>query len=354
MIPQSITQRPRFDHCSPIMDLVVDKLTDGKCISLYGMPGYDAHVTAQQIKSFLSHKFPEIKQINLNFDFEENTIEVFNAKLKKVIGNSAIAEFLKEQKIIVTLENVSSLDSHRLFQTLNAIYSQQQDSFTVLSIVNHTLLSKREDYLRSARAIFSNAYGIPLQDLEGVKRIIEAGNSQENWTISLGIAKQIFFLSGGNPALTTATCRELSLRGKKLIDFPDRLAQSEPINSLLCEIANVIPTLSIEDLIRLRIINSNGTLFSRLLTQFLSSQQDVTLKELFPKLTTLDRKIFLFFLHHPGIIINKEQFGVLLEQTAESGSGWAIYKAVERLKHKISPNYRIDTVKGKGWVLKGR
>jgi hypothetical protein len=234
---------------------------------------------------------------------------------------------------------------------LKAIRAINQKNFTVLVVANYTLLTQTEKFLLHDEDIFTPLKKIDLFDLEGIRRIIRINNEEYHWNTPLKYAKKIFFLSGGNPALVKYICMALYEESELILNHLDKLIAFQPLNYRLSEIAKLTTELSIEQQLKLGILNHNGTLFSGLLAEYLRVNELEGLDLMFPDLTKTDRRILSLFIRNPNRLIDKEQLSLVLEQNVENYSEWAIYKAVARLRDKVKDKYIIRTLKGRGWRL---
>jgi len=158
------------------------------------------------------------------------------------------------------------------------------------------------------------------------------------------------FLSGGNFALLKELCRICHEQDEQILTHPNYLMQQPGIQSILQQIESFMFSKSIFQLLGQGIINNNGTLFSLLLQKYLQNNESNLIKRLFPHLSKTDQTLLSIFVNNPNKVIDKEQIALVLEQTADSDAGWAIYKAVERFKKKVKDSYPINTRKGLGWV----
>lgn len=355
-IDASIIEKFPEYHFGSITQEVITNLLNGQCCGIYGTPGYGMNFFAKHIAFLIAKKYPKVKIILLNLELENDKVKVLEKELSKVLDEKQVneinlAEYLQDHKIIVILGEVHHPRHRKLFKFLDALYSISRTNFTVLTVANYTLFKYTEKYLKNAPSIFTPLKKIPNFDLEGVKRIIKINNEEYNWNIPQKMARKILFLSGGNPALVKYICMALYEEGEKLLDRPKKLTKIQPLRHRLADIAALIPKLSIEEQIQLGILNNNGTIFSELLVEYLKENELDGLDKLFPDLTKTDRKILTLFIQNLEQIIDKDQLSLILDQTADTYSEWAIYKAVARVRDKIKDRYTIKTLKGRGWRM---
>ncbi|MBN2015784.1 helix-turn-helix domain-containing protein [Candidatus Dojkabacteria bacterium] len=358
-INSSIIQQLPKDHFGSVTQEVLGLLSSGQCAGIYGIPGYGMDYFAKHIALLLNTKYPEIELVFLNLELENNKIDILEKEFSRITGQGKIneitmAKYLESNKLVVILSEVYSPNYKRLFRFLSAIRELNQQNFTVLTVANYTIFKHADKYLQNGNNLFTPLRKIDNFGLEGVKRIIKINNDEYKWNIPLDLTKKILFLSGGNPALVYSICMAIYYEGEKILDHTRKLVKYQPLNFRLAEIAELITKLTIEEQIQIGVLNNNGTIFSELLVEYLKNNEIEGLDKLFPDLTKTDRKILTLFIRNPGIIIDKDQLSLILDQTADTYSEWAIYKAVARVRDKIRDRYTIRTLKGRGWRMEGK
>jgi hypothetical protein len=355
----SIIKKLPLDHFCNVTSEVIELLLNGQCCGIYGIPGYGMDYFAKQVEFLLALNHPSVHTIFLNLELENNKIKILENELEKILDTKNINEiklkkFLENSKITIILSEVYHPKHIKLFKYLNAIREINQKNFTVLTVANYTLFKNTKKYLQHGKNLFIPLKKIPNFDYRGIKRIIKLNNEEYNWNTPLESARKILFLSGGNPALVYSICIAMYYEDKKIIERPDKLVKYQPLNFRIAEIADLLTKLSVDEQIEIGILNNNGTLFSELLVEFLKNNEIEGLDKLFPDLTKTDRKILTLFIRNPGVIIDKDQLSLILDQTADTYSEWAIYKAVARVRNKIKDRYTIKTLKGRGWRMESK
>lgn len=352
----SIIERLPDNHFGEVGSKVMNNLLNGLCAVVYGIPGYGMDYFAKHMIYRIKKTNSKIYTIYLNLDLENDKKEVFDKEMKRIIETDHIDEinigkFLSYNKIVVALTGVYNPNYPNFFRYIGAVRELNHNNFTVLTVANYTVHKNSQEYLQNGRHIFFPSFLIPNFDVEGVKRIIEINNEQYKWNTPLSLLKKIYFLSGGNPALVRNICMAVNAYGEKTLQNLKKLIKFESLGFRLAEIAELVTKLTIEEQIEIGLLNSNGTLFSGLLTEYLKESEIGVLDKIFPDLTRKDRKILGVFLQNPGIIIDKDQLSLILDQSVDTYSEWAIYKAIERVREKVKDKYQIKTLKGKGWRL---
>ncbi len=355
-INASVIEKLPPDHFGKVTEEIINLMLTGHSPGVYGIPGYGMNYFAKHLLLQIEDKYPKIKTILLNLSFESNKIKILKNQLSMIIKNKTVNEitmskYLKKHKIMIVLLEIHSPNYPKLYKFLCALKELHQRNFIVLSIGDYTLYKDTDQYLENGRYLFIPLIKIDNFDLKGVRRIIEINNKEYNWNIPLNLTNKIFFLSGGNPALVYSICMAIYYEGERILRHPNKLIKQQPLNFRLSEIAKLIPKLTIEQQVDLGIINTNGTLFAELLSEYLRINELEGLDQLFPDLTKTDRKILTLFIQNRGKIIDKHQLSLILDQTADTYSEWAIYKAVARVRDKIKDRYTIKTLKGQGWRM---
>lgn len=353
-----ISKLPR-SHFGQLTDDVINLLTNGLCCSIYGIPGYGMDFFAKYTELEIRKNFPKINTILLNLELDNDKIKLLKDYLQKLLKANELNEinlskYLKNNKVIIILDKVFHYNYQNLFKYIRSIRGINTKNLTVFTTANYTILKYTNKYLESADNIFCPLKRLPNFDFEGIKRIIKINNEEYNWNIPSSYARKILFLSGGNPALAKYICMAMYEEGEKIINQPNKLVKVQPLNHRLSEIAELFTRLSIDEQIKIGLLNNNGTIFSDLVIEYLKTNEIEELDTLFPDLTKLDRKILTLFVRNTGKVINKDQLSIILEQTADNYSEWAIYKAVARVRDKIKDSYNIKTLKGRGWIMKGK
>ena len=355
----SIISRLPEDHFGTLTSQVLNHLTHGQSCVVYSLPGGGVDYFSKQIQLLIHQKYPKVNTITLSMEMENDKISVIKKEISKLAKNKIqdeidIKKYLENKKLIIIINDVASLKYKKFYKYLNALRRINKDNLTTLSTGYTSLYLKSNEFLKRAYHVFHPMYRIANFDYEGVKQIIKINNDHYGWEVPLSLSKKILFLSGGLPSLVKHISYEVEKKGKKILKMKKKLMKTQPINYRLTQIANLIPKLSLEDQFHLGIINNNGTLFADLLKEYLKTNEIENLDKLFPNLTKTDRRILSLFVRNMNTIIDKDQLSIVLDQTADTYSQWAIYKAVARVRDKIKDRYKIKTLRGRGWIMESK
>jgi len=355
----TIIKRLSKDHFGSVSNEIIQLLAKGQCSAVYGIPGYGMDYFAKHIQLLINKNYPKINVIFLNLQFNNHKIPLLKKEFSKLTNTKKIDEitlskFLNKNKIMVILGEVYKAKYRKLFKYLKAIRSLNPTNFTVLTVANYTLFKYPKRYMKYGGDIFFTLKLIPNFDLEGVKRIMRINNEEYNWRTPLNLSKKILFLSGGNPGLVKNTCQAIYDEGIEILSHPEKLIKHHALHYRIAEIAELATKLNTDEQIKLGILNNNGTIFASLISEYLKNNVIDGLDNLFPNLTKTDRRIFTLFIRNKNKIIDKDQLSIVLDQTADTYSQWAIYKAIARVRDKIKDRYKIKTLRGRGWIMEDK
>jgi len=333
-----------------ILDTALIYLMNEKSFCIYGLPGYKMDIFTQKLLALINKKYPNIEIQSFNHVYNKNIIKIIKKSLDKKfkINEDITIKAPKNEQLLIVINKIY-FPNRKLFTFLDKIQKSNPKNVIIFTATDYKLLKNKEKYIKFN--IFKNKILVPNINLIGIKSLIKSYNEIYKLNIPIRYSKDILILSGGNYSLIHSICTEIFYKGIKILNYPKQLIKSQPLNSQLSKLANLIPQLNIEEQIEIGLLNNNGTLFSKLLSEFLKYHELKGLKILFPKLTKTDRKILTYFVQNPDQIIDKDQFALILDQLSSISSNWAIYKAVERVRDKIEDRYKIVTIKGKGWKL---
>lgn len=323
---------------------ITESLVNGYSITMVGNPGSGTNEAARQASLLLQRKHPNVPQIFIDQELVEDSDEFIKAAFRKLLKNrkiddEALRRYLVEQKVVIILLH----KEENLPEYLKKLHENNRRNLTILKIINST----NANSLENGKSLVY----IPNIDLKNIDKLIALFNDEYNWSIDEKLSKRILFLSGGNYEIIKNIFRLISERGEEISTKPQILLQNPTISAILEGFSKVLAKRDISELLKLNIITSNGTLFSKLLQKYLDDYELPQGKILFSKLTPTDRQILTVFINNPNTIISKEQITLFLEQDADSTSEWAIYKAVERLKNKVKGQFPLCLKKGQGWML---
>jgi hypothetical protein len=192
---------------------------------------------------------------------------------------------------------------------------------------------------------------MPLFDLKGTKRILEINQDYFGYKVPDEATKEVYRLSGGNPALIKHLGKFVSEMGEKALNNLEFMINYPSLEIKLESVAKVIISEDRTVLEKMGIIDTGGQLFSPLVGYYLKGYEIENQKMLLPELSPREGKIFLFLLANRGTLVTKDRIGFLMNLTDDNFSMWAIYKTISRLKIRLRDKYEIKAVKDKGYVI---
>jgi hypothetical protein len=329
----------------------------GRCCAVYGLPGYGREFFAKHIVHILSKEQPEIKTLLINVELQDDPSQLVKSFLAELAGEKefSLASFKKytaNNKVLIVLGEVLSPDHEDLFKFLNYLKWEGGDNFVVFTTANYSIMSRYGEYRKHGSDIFHPRLIIPPFDFKGTKKMIELNNDEYNWRIDEKHFKRIYELSGGNPAITKYVCMVLYEEGEELLDKPNKLIKFQPLSNRLHETYQLVFALDTEQQKKIGFLNKDNEVFAELLQYYIDNFDNKHIETFMPNLTAKERKVLGVLLEAQSKLVDKDQLALVLGQDLDTYSEWAIYKMVQRLRGKAKKNFDIETVKGKGWILR--
>lgn len=165
-----------------------------------------------------------------------------------------------------------------------------------------------------------------------------------NWKINPELEEEIYKLSGGFLRLVKRLCAFADKHDN--LDTKAILAETS-ISVILAELTRAYTLLDRDRAQDLGIIDSKGLATSKLLQAYIEKQNLPQKLELPKKL----RELFNVLYENRGNIVSLETIDNITSGFYDS-SLWANYKLVSRLKHYLKGRYEIESIKGKGYILR--
>ncbi len=342
-INHSLIKKLKQDHFGQVFSDVLETLVSSGCCGVYGLPGYGMEFFAKQVVYIIQQKYKEFGTLLINADLDNSYDHLEKMNLEA---------YLQKNKLILVLGEVLTPEHYNLFKYINYLKWTARDNLSVLTVSNYTLYSDYEKYFDYASELFVKKYHVKPFDIDGTEKIIQLNNEEYNWHTPMKLSRIIHEYSGGNPAITKYICMACYEEGIELIDFPELLIKLQPLRKRIKDISRLIPVLDIEQQQHLNIFSPNGELFSKLLKYYLTEESAEFEPLVHTKLSKTEQKLMNHLKYFPNKIITKDQISIILGQSLDSYSEWAIYKTMERIKRKLNGILCIENVHGKGWIIK--
>ena len=316
--PTGIEQIINQSICEIYIRYFLDIMPGVKTI-FTSIPGHEINYT-----NGLS-KIEENQQEIIIFNINTTSIQ----KLKSLIKDNA------KRKIAIVFD-VSDLD-HPIIEFL------AKKDINITCICRYNVVDKKK--------LFTSSQTLPYLDLDNIDKIATSVALQTGHQIDPSLSRSILLLSGGQTTTTTEIFKEIFENGESQISDHKKLLKNQEINRVYSDIFEILSRESIANLIKLNIINKNGSLFSKLFEEYLDTFGNPDLKTLFPSLTQGDIRLLTVFLKNPDKIIPRQTFELLSKKALSLDLDWSSYKAIERMKNKLKGIVLIKMIKGKGWIL---
>lgn len=344
-----------YDHFGEIQMKVMKQINNGESCLIYGMYG-------SGIQYFLKHLSMRLQSLNRNVIFlrgslfQENAIEEIKNNILKISKKKDLTEALNyfndDRKLYIFIDGFQLIKNvAEVLHFLGAI--RKTNPHNIINIIGSDqsyLVELKEFFIKNDSAI-SSVNRLGLFDIVGVRKMININNEFFGWNIPVTFADKILKLSGGNPRLIKYISKTLMEEGIHTIDNYKFLSSHPLIESKLNKFVDILFKYDIDNLKNLLIINDNGNLFSELLKYKVENYELPNLSELFPEFTNRERKVFSYLFINKGKLVSSQKMDFIFNLVDNSYSLWASYKAINRLKQKISGRFELRNIKGKGYIL---
>ena len=358
---KNIIDRLPKSHFGSSMDKTVNLLLTGESVCVYGVPGCGRKYFIKKAISLLQKKDEDLIILFLEGQvYPKDIKKVIRQTIKKELKIEDEYDFfqevykkLKTKRLVIVLGHLESVintqkSALRLLLKLRNLCSP---NISVLTSCDHTLLSKKENYLKTCKTLLSTQIILPPFDLKGATTILDTNREHFGFKYPKTAYRKISILSGGNASLIKHLGKAVDDLGERILDDKKTLINHPSVRMKLDDLADVILKEDEEILKKLGILKGKG-LFSPLLSLYFKNFELKNIDALFPYLTSQEKKIFTFFLKNKGKLIDKDRINFLMGLTEEEFSLWAVYKAISRLKEKVKQIYEIKNLKGQGYILK--
>jgi hypothetical protein len=343
-INHSLVEKLPRNHFGDVTEKVLKDLKSGRCHSVYGLPGYGMEFFAKSILNLVQTELPDFSSLLINVEHNKDSLKIFK--------ENNVEKFIENNKLVLVLAEVLTPKYADFFSYINHLKWLSKDNLSVLVVADYSMYSEHTSYLQVGPDIFHPLSIIKPFDYEKTVKIIELNNTEYNWNIPLKHARKIYNLSGGIPALTKYICMAMYEEGFELIENPAKLVSIQPLTKRLQDLSALITRVDVEKLKKLGLLDERNKLVSGLVRYYLDQEELNGLSIAFDDLSRNEKKLLKCFIDNVGNTINKDQIAIVLGQDLDTYSEWAIYKAVERLKAKVSDILTIESSYGTGWVLR--
>lgn len=272
-----------------------------------------------------------------------NKYKVINIQNSFIDALEVINIIKKSSELVVVLIPYFYKDVEFFSKFLNTLYqSFKNQEFIAVIKLGWDFYKDPSKYSNIAPFLTNILVRQPL-DVEGVKENLEIRNKIYGWDIPKHKEKEILKLSGGLMRIVKRIAKYYEANGnietENLLKYP-------ALEVVLTEIAEMYKNLSAESLRKLGILDKDNNIKSSLLAEYISGIKITPKKEL----TGNSRALFNLLYQNRNQLVTDEMIDDIVRK-GKSGSLWANYKLVDRLRNNIAEDFKIRTVKGKGYVL---
>jgi hypothetical protein len=266
-------------------------------------------------------------QNEINFEFIRNTLSKERVNKKVLL-------------LIPWLHNPIP-DFYKQFEEL-FLDSRENRLQSIIRLHFDFLIKPKKYFPRSIRPVSYVKIRKPL-NFTNTKAVISQRRYLNGWKIPTKYEKIIFELSGGIPGLIKRLCSFIN--SNQNVNISDIL-EYPPMKMALNEFENLNNTFTESKLRKLGIIDTKGKVISPLI-EVKINQKD-SFRQL--KLPPIQQEIFNYMYDKLNKIVSLDEISDINE--SKEFSLWKLYKQIARLKKQIAPYFRIQNVKGKGYILK--
>ncbi|PJA14372.1 hypothetical protein CO112_02645 [Candidatus Dojkabacteria bacterium CG_4_9_14_3_um_filter_150_Dojkabacteria_WS6_41_13] len=353
-----ITQLPRH-HFGHVTDKVLRSLSQGENVLVTGMPGFGRVYFPKFIKKLLAENYSDIKTLNIDTDLlDKQSCNAINSQVKEQLvlaANKDLTLALKElsvtTRIVFIVEGVSPNTAREILHLITSYIQLNPGRISVLTIARCSALRSVTLNSSEGAVLFENQYIIPAFDQKGTIRMIGINNKRYGLKILPAQYEEVHRVTGGNPGLVLYFCIYLSEFELKTCKSLQHALSFPPLLSRVKDIADIFFHEALQISEKVGIINSEGKVFSELVYAYLGNFPVIERDSMLSRLSVREQRIFTVLRENYNTLVEKEKIAKVLQIPTNASLPWSAYKAVERLKAKIAPQYSILTIKGKGFIL---
>lgn len=311
----------------------INFINGGNSIIFYGLPrsGISTNIAFLN-KYFLnfSDKFEVI------FDEEGNLTLI---EIKKII------EKVQNKKVLLLLPYLIIKNQSYISELDELLFSNKNSAPIIVSYGSLNMMQNPFDYFKRSINIIKNPICMKVLDLKQTKLNIQRLRELYGFNIPQKIEKKILHLSGGNIGLMKRVCQHYSLNGNLHIN---QLLISPPMIFSIEEILHNTKGINDQLLNKIGLIDESGKYISLLINNYINKNNDS-----FFQLEGKMKKLFNLFIENKNLIVSLEEIENALSDNTEN-TLWSAYKSISRLRKITTKNYKILSLKGKGYMLKLR
>lgn len=250
----------------------------------------------------------------------------------------------KSKQILLVLPFLQSENNEFLVELSGILQRLDKNKITVLSHISLMQYLSLKQNLKNQTKLYSLIDIIkPLSPKQTEQMVLAQFSEQIKNKKIIG---RIFNLSGGIAGLVKRLCNYFLYYGN--LDDTETIAKYIPIHENLSEIIDEIKILPVNILREFGVLDDKGSYISQLIELVINNQKIISKRN--NSLTGNEKLIFDLLLRNINTVVNIDAIDKVLRE-AEFFSFWGNYRAISRLRKKISKEFEIKNVKGKGYML---
>jgi biotin operon repressor len=298
-------------------------------------------------KTFVNFLLKIAKRENIFNDITYYDLSIVDEDIVSLVKKDIVGR----KKQLVILRMFESVDGKQeVLEKLNSLRQPNPQNLTYLVVTNHLSIVKPEEFFALTSQFFSDHLYIEPFSKKETLVMTEINNKFYGWDIKENLLEEIYQFTGGVPRLIKHVEKEIEEKGINF-DRPESFFKNPSILYQLKYFVKLLITVESKKLKELRLVDNDGKINSGILRVYFERYISDTIEQLYPNLSSLEQKILTYLLESNGDIVSIDKIGDLMEASGLEYSPWAIYKHISRIKPKISKHYRINNVKGKGYIL---
>ena len=330
------------DYFGNLYQKVSNSLTKGENVCISIIPGFGE----KTIFNFLNCNFKRDKLFN--------KINVYDPGLE----NDSIINFYKnlesgrasENKLLIIRFFEQIEDKNNILEKLDGLRRKNPKLLTFLAISNQEAYLYPSTHQAITTVFFSDLIYFQPFDLVQTEKMIKSLKTYYGWNIDTTQYRNIYSLSGGIPRIIKYLTKEF-YESRIPLSNKDKLILIPQISFQLKLMTKILISHNEKQLFLLDLTDEGNKIRSSLLKHYIKNYRSEIISNLYPQLGALETKILSFFSENEGKIITLDNLATLMKMTDDNFSLWAIYKLISRLKPKIKNNYKINNIKGRGYIL---
>jgi hypothetical protein len=327
-----LLKQESLEHFTDEVSSIVKLVETGNSVMAVGAP----KIGIGRILGLLNAFFQQSSNYKVLYDSDN----IFSIKdIKKFIDSS------RNRKVIIILPYLYLKDESYFSEFDELLLEYKKSKIIVLSHGSFELIQNPYKYFKKSIVPISFVKFVKTLNLNQTRTNIQRIKDKYGIKIPKKVEKVIFELSGGHTGLIKRLCQYYSINGNLYLN---QLLVTPSIIFSIEQILDSIKNINKEILIQSGLIDQKGNYVSRLIQSF-TSKDTKSLINLQGNLKT----IFDVFIDNKNTVVSIEMLQDRLDEFGDK-TLWSIYKTITRLRKEIKDQYRLVSLKGRGYILKDK